>query len=205
MCLVAFQKNFRKTFSDVWLYSWKYHRKHIFYLLLTFSHIFSATKQSHNVIHSFLKTQIKPRKHHIFSMRSRSARSRSRLTLRARSRSQSRRFRWSRSRDRDRDRRRSAQFRWPARSRLWCVGVDRSIWLGVWSEQWSFERGSVCLREECVWERNGKRLKWKFGLKLISVGFGLFYGQTENIFSLTQFTMPTKHVIFLKMISEFRF
>ena len=73
------------------------------------------------------------------------------------------------------------------------------------SEHSSFERGNACLREECVWERNGKRLKWKFGLKLISVGFGLFYGQTENIFSLTQFTMPTKHVIFLKMISEFRF
>ena len=52
MCLVAFQKNFWKIFSDVWLYSWKYHRKHIFYLLLTFSHIFSATKQTPNVIHS---------------------------------------------------------------------------------------------------------------------------------------------------------
>ena len=39
MCLVAFQKNFRKIFSDVWLYSWKYHRKHIFYLLLTFSQL----------------------------------------------------------------------------------------------------------------------------------------------------------------------
>ena len=37
MCLVAFQKIFRKIFSDVWLCSWKYHRKHIFYLLLTFS------------------------------------------------------------------------------------------------------------------------------------------------------------------------
>ena len=52
MCLVAFQKNFWKIFSDVWLYSWKYHKKHIFYLLLTFSHIFSAPKQTHNVIHS---------------------------------------------------------------------------------------------------------------------------------------------------------
>ena len=37
MCLVAFQKMFRKIVSDVWLCSWKYHRKHIFYLLLTFS------------------------------------------------------------------------------------------------------------------------------------------------------------------------
>ena len=39
MCLVAFKKKFRKIFSDVWLYSWKYHRKHIFYLLLTFSQL----------------------------------------------------------------------------------------------------------------------------------------------------------------------
>ena len=40
---------------------------------------------------------------------------------------------------------------------------------------------------------------------MISVVFGLIFGQTENIFSLTEFTMPTKHVIFRKMISEFRF
>ena len=39
MCLVAFQKIFRKIFSDVWLCSWKYHRKHIFYLLLIFSRL----------------------------------------------------------------------------------------------------------------------------------------------------------------------
>ena len=39
MCLIAFQKMFRKIFSDVWLCSWKYHRKHIFYLLLTFSRL----------------------------------------------------------------------------------------------------------------------------------------------------------------------
>ena len=52
MCLVAFQKMFRKIFSDVWLCSWKYHRKHIFYLLLTFSHIFLVTKRIHNIIHS---------------------------------------------------------------------------------------------------------------------------------------------------------
>ena len=52
MCLVAFQKMFWKIFSDVWLCSWKYHRKHIFYLLLTFSHIFLVTKWIHNIIHS---------------------------------------------------------------------------------------------------------------------------------------------------------
>ena len=52
MCLVAFQKMFRKIFSDVWLCSWKYLRKHILYLLLTFSHIFLVTKRIHNIIHS---------------------------------------------------------------------------------------------------------------------------------------------------------
>ena len=39
MYLVAFQIMCRKIFSDVWLCSWKYHRKHIFYLLLTFSRL----------------------------------------------------------------------------------------------------------------------------------------------------------------------
>ena len=52
MCLVAFQKMFWKIFSDVWLYSWKYHKKYIFYLLLTFSHIFSVTKRIYNIIYS---------------------------------------------------------------------------------------------------------------------------------------------------------
>ena len=61
------------------------------------------------------------------------------------------------------------------------------------------------LRPVRVRELSGKCLKWKFGLKWISVGFALFYDQTENIFSLTQFTMPTKHAIFRKMISEFHF
>ena len=63
MCLVAFQKMFRKIFSDFWLCSWKYHRKHIFYLLLTFSHIFSVTKRLYNIIYS-LKHKQNPEKNH---------------------------------------------------------------------------------------------------------------------------------------------
>ena len=63
MCLVAFQKMFRKIFSNVWLCSWKYHVKHIFYLLLTFSHIFSVTKRIHNIIHSSKHKQ-NPKKNH---------------------------------------------------------------------------------------------------------------------------------------------
>ena len=63
MCLVAFQKMFRKIFSDVWLCSWKYFRKHILYLLLTFSYIFSVTKRIHNIIHSSKHKQ-NPEKNH---------------------------------------------------------------------------------------------------------------------------------------------
>ena len=58
MCLVAFQK----IFSDVWLCSWKYHRKHILYLLLTFSHIFSVAKRIYNIIHSSKHKKKKPKK-----------------------------------------------------------------------------------------------------------------------------------------------
>ena len=46
-------------------------------------------------------------------------------------------------------------------------------------------------------------LKWKWELNSFSASKALFYGQTENIFSLTQFTGPTKHTIFRKRISEF--
>ena len=76
MCLVAFQKIFRKIFSDVWLCSWKYHRKHIFYLLLTFSwlpneYIILFIPQNTN------KTQKKIIKSGQTKARSRSERSRS--------------------------------------------------------------------------------------------------------------------------------
>ena len=50
-CLVASQKMFWKIFSGVWLCSWKYHRKHIFYLLLTFSQL------PNKYIISFLNTE----------------------------------------------------------------------------------------------------------------------------------------------------
>ena len=47
---------------------------------------------------------------------------------------------------RDCDQHRSAQFRW-SRSQSWCVGVDHSVWLGVWV-------GAVKLWErQCVSER----------------------------------------------------
>ena len=113
---------FRKIFSDVWLCSWKYHKKHIFYLLLTFSQL------PNEYIISFIpKNTNKPRKDHIFSVRSRSreasiaiARSvdcdRARST---RSRSQSRR---SRSRDRAK--------RW-SRWRLTPIGAITVIMIAI--------------------------------------------------------------------------
>ena len=66
---------FRKIFSDVWLCSWKYYRKHIFYLLLTFSrlpneYIISFIPQNTN------KTQKK-------IIKSGQTKARSRSTLRA--------------------------------------------------------------------------------------------------------------------------
>ena len=141
--------------------------------------------------------------------RSQSRRSRSRSTLRvrsARSWSQSCQFWWLRSTPIsaiviDVDRRSSGDHDRDRGASVWIVPFGSVCGL----EQSSFERGSACVREECVCERGGKRLKWKYGLKMISIVFGLIFGQTENIFSLTEFTMPTKHVIFQKMISEFHF
>ena len=51
---------------------------------------------------------------------------------------------------------------------------------------------------------SGNTLKWKWELNSFFTSEALFYGQTENIFSLTQFTGPTKHATFRKMIFEFR-
>ena len=63
---------FWKIFSGVWLCSWKYHRKHIFYFLFTFPHIFLAAKQIYNIIPQYRNTkETKPRKniHQIRSYR----------------------------------------------------------------------------------------------------------------------------------------
>ena len=98
MSLVAFQKIFQKIFFDVWFCSWKYHRKHIFYLLLIFSHIFSVAKRIYNTFipQNTNKTQKKIIKSKHF------ARSRSALRVIGASRNHDWRFarlaqcRWSR-------------------------------------------------------------------------------------------------------------
>ena len=48
---------------------WKYHRKHIFYLLLAFSHIFSVIKRIYNIIHSSKHKQNLEKNHQIQTLR----------------------------------------------------------------------------------------------------------------------------------------
>ena len=156
--MVAFQKKFWKIFSDVSLYSWKYHRKHIFYLLLTFSqlpnkHIMSFIPKITN------KTQ--KRSHFLGEIAiaividvisiDEIAIAISPISMIAIDADR---------RDRDRTKRLSQSWLtsisavpW-SRSRSWCVGVDCSVWLGVWVgavKLW--ERQCVCERGVRVRER----------------------------------------------------
>ena len=135
-CLVAFQKMLWKIFFGVWLCCWKYHRKHIFYLLLTFSHIFLAAKQIYNFIPQSRNTNKTQKKKFIIRSRLGSTRGkivRSRSVLRSRS---------AQRRDRDRGRRsgsRTIQRRgwgWRSGSRTIGFGVQRSR--GQQSESGSF-------------------------------------------------------------------
>ena len=143
MCLVAFQKMFWKIFFDVWLCSWKYHRKHIFYLLLTFSrlpnkYIISFISQNTN------KTQKKIIKSGHFA-RSWSARRLDR----------DRRFAWLRLRERDRDwsftRSRSARCQWYRRSISASSALDDLYSLFFLSPFLSFSHSLSLLRVTWKW------------------------------------------------------
>ena len=68
-CLIVFRKILWKIFSGVWLCCWKYHRKYIFYFLLTFSQIFSATKQIYNLIPQSRNTNNTQKKKFIIRLR----------------------------------------------------------------------------------------------------------------------------------------
>ena len=68
-CLVVFGKILWKIFSGVWLCCWKYHRKYIFYILLTFSQIFSAAKQIYNFIPQSRNTNNTQKKKFIIRLR----------------------------------------------------------------------------------------------------------------------------------------
>ena len=141
MCLVVFQKMFRKIFYDVWLCSWKYHRKHIFYLLLTFSrlpndYIISFIPQNTN------KTQKKSIGEIAISARSRSERSAIAINTFARcvDHDRDRAKRWSRSReDRSRDRNRDRDRRY--RASRWCRSLSLSLSLSLFSKAGSTLKG----------------------------------------------------------------
>ena len=180
MCLVAFQKMFRKIFSDVWLCFWKYHRKHIFYLLLTFSHIFSVAKRIYNIIHSSKHKQNPEKNHQIRTLRviaiGTKVRSRSaQLALCA--------IAIDASRDRDRDWRfaRLARCQWCR----WTISVMSTL-------------SSLSL--SLLFSKAGNHLKWKWKRKWFFVVLALIFGQLEILFSLTKFEVTTKHPIFRKII-----
>ena len=141
MCLVAFQKNFQKIFSDVWLYSWKYHRKHIFYLLPTFSQL------PNKHIMSFIpKNSNKTQKDSIFS-------------------------RWDRDQsdlDRDRDRRNLDR---RDRDHNLADFDDRDRRRSARSRSWSTSIGAVPVTGEiaivvrrCGWFRRSEGLTAQWGL-----------------------------------------
>ena len=106
--------------------------------------------------------------------------------------------------------------RWDRSSKIERRGAAINDWhgaiiglkLGLWSPTKSLLplslRSGPSLSLSLSLSLSWNTLKWKSELKSFSACEALFYNQTENIFSLTQFTEPTKHAIFWKMISEFR-
>ena len=191
-CLVAFQKMFWKIFSGVWLCSWKYRRKHIFYLLLTFSHIFSTAKQIYNIIPQYRNTkETKPRKkiHQIWSnWEKKEERDATGLDLEARSCGgcEGEVVWWRRDRAAL-----ELIFAWSPRCNwhgtaidetdaIWCDWYDAAIdkiggvWvivleLDLWSSGWSSVWGLGSLFSLSLFAReSGNGLKWKFWLKPIS-------------------------------------
>ena len=152
MCLVAFQK----IFSDVWLCSWKYHRKHILYLLLTFSRIFLIAKRIYNIIHSSKHNQNPEKNHQSFERsaqcwwcrRDRDRRGRS--FTRPRSKLRAITIEINASRDRRDAGDVSGRYR---QARIWTISTLSSFFLPL--------SLSLTLSLFCVWPRNGLKVKWK--------------------------------------------
>ena len=189
MCLVAFQK----IFSDVWLCSWKYHRKHILYLLLTFSHIFSVAKRIYNIIHSSKHKKKTQKKKIIKSGHF----ARSRLVRR---RDRDRRSRcFARSVDRDRSFARSARCWWCRRTISASSALDDLYSLFFLSPSLSFSRS---LSLSLLFSKAENYLKWKWKRKWFPVVLALIFCQLKMLFSLTEFEVTTKHPIFRKIISR---
>ena len=183
MCLVAFQKMFQKIFSDVWLCSWKYHRKHIFYLLLTFSRLPNKYKISF-IPQNTNKTQKKIIKSGHFA-RSRSTRRRD-----------CNRHGWCFTRSwstlcaiaivasYDHDQRGRCFVRSRSTLRVIAIGAvpvmsaDDIGELGFGQSLLSLL--SFSLSFFCAWPENGLKVKWK--CKTISGSNEYNFGQTEIIF-----------------------
>ena len=164
-----------KIFSSVLLCSWKYYRKHIFYLLLTFSHIFSASKQINNIIsQSTNPKETKPKKKNssnpvkLREGRERGDWVRSRGEIARRRRRRDRValesiFAWSAQccdrRDRC-DRRSAAIDETGAIGAVWVVGLELGLWLSDWSSVYPCSLSlslSLCAFEA----RSENGLKWK--------------------------------------------
>ena len=78
------------------------------------------------------------------------------------------------------------------------LDVDRSR-LHRWWGASAISR-PCCLSLSLLFSWDGSDLKWKWERKLFSALSALFYGQTENIFSLTEFSVTAKHPLFWKSI-----
>ena len=199
MCLIAFQKMFRKIFSDVWLCSWKYHRKHIFYLLLTFSHIFSVTKRIHNIIHSSKRKQNPEKKS---SNPDKRRRDRDRRSQRfTRSRLTHRAISIEASRDHDRRVHAIAIEASCDRDRHGASDVGERRGAGDVAISSFFLPLSLSLSLSLLLSKAGSHLKWKLKRKWFFVVLALKFGQLEMLFSLTEFEVTNKHRIFWKWIS----
>ena len=171
MCLVAFQKIFQKIFFDVWLCSWKYHRKHILYLLLTFSHIFSVAKWLYNIIHSSKHKKKNPKKknHQIRTLRCEGE-----IAIGAVGASREASIAIEASRDRRGAGDVGGQYR---RARLWTISILSSFFLPL-----SLSLAlSLSLSLSPIFQGR-KSFEVKMETEMISRCFGSHFRSTENAF-----------------------
>ena len=91
------------------------------------------------------------------------------------------------------------------RARSWVFWVRQSSWMWI---DLAFACARVLVRSlflavflSFLFSWGGSDLKWKWERKLFFALLALFYSQTENIFSLTEFSVTAKHPLFRKSIS----
>ena len=153
---------FWKIFSGIWLCSWKYHRKHIFYLLHTFSQL------SNKYIISFLNTEIQKKQN--------PKKNSSNPVIQKHKRNKTQK---KNSSDRAVEARSSGvgvdlclisdgvDWRWCGL--MW---RDQSVVVGLellWSSDWSSVWGVIWALSLSLFVReSGNGLKWKFSLQTIS-------------------------------------